>query len=184
MGKPVKGNQDPVTGRLLPGNTWKAPAWRPGKSGHTARYTPGNLVTVCTNYIEQQVENEKPITWSGLAWFMGLSRRALDQYRKGNTGKDKPGIVATLEVMETAIESHLEQGMTDGTVPVQAALARLRTMDRDRWGDTVKHDVAVQQTIQIAITPTMPKLAQRFRDAGVTTDQYPDAIGSNDGDKQ
>ena len=106
---------------------------------------------------------------------MGLSRRSLDRYRKGEIGKDRLGICHTLEIMETAIESHLEKGMTDGSVPVQAALARLRTMDRDRWSDSQKIDIDVKQQISISLDPDSA-LAKRLNGAGVTIDQPLDAL--------
>ena len=165
-------NQDPKTGQFLPGNTWKAPAWRPGHSGHTARFTPGRLVTVCTEYIETQRDADKPLSWSSLALAMGLSRRALDKYAKGEIGADRPGIVHTLEIMKTHIESELESMVTSREWSTAGVLARLRGIDADKWGDAKQQiDVAIQQ-ISVAIDPDSA-LAKRLSGAGVTIDQHP-----------
>ena len=145
-----KGNLDQKTGNFLPGNTWKMPPWRKGQSGHTARYQPNSIVTKCTEYIEQQDEADKPITWSGLALHMGMSRPALDKYAQGKIGKDTAGIVSVLEYMRTVIESRLEHQVTSKEYSTVGVLARLRTID-ERWQDTKNVNVDVQETQQIQI---------------------------------
>ncbi len=167
--------KDPVTGHFLPGHVWKAPPWRPGQSGHTARYTPGRLVTVCTEYIEQQVENTEPITWSGLAWHMGLSRRALDKYSKGEIGKDRLGIVHTLDIMKTYMESELETKLTNREHATSGVIRALEVLDRDKWGDNKKIDIDVKQQISISLDPDSA-LAKRLNGAGVTIDQPLEAL--------
>jgi len=162
--------QDPKTGQFLPGHKWKAPPWRPGHSGHTARYTPGRLVTVCSEYIEQQHTANEVMTWSGLAWHMGLSRRALNKYRDGEIGLDKPGIVHTLEIMATAIEMQREAMLTDKQFATQGVIFALKNHHgwRDEKHLTVEGEVKHELSM---VVEGMPKLAQRFENAGVTVDQ-------------
>ena len=162
--------QDPKTGRLLPGNIWKAPAWRPGESGHTARYTPGRLVTVCTTYIEDRLKQEQPLTWSGLALHMGLSRKALDRYSQGEIGKDRPGIVATLDIMKSHIENQLESKLTDREHATAGVIRALQAINRDRWGEKQTVDIEVKQQISIVVDQGSV-LEKRFINAGVTIDQ-------------
>lgn len=171
--------QDPKTGRLLPGNIWKAPPWRPGHSGHTARFTPGRIVTVCTEYIEQQITNTEPITWAGLAWYMGLSRRGLDKYSKGEIGKDKPGIVHSLDLMKTYMEGELESKLTNREHATSGVIKALQAIDREKWGDNQKVEIDIKQQISIAIDPDSA-LGKRLNKAGVgsgiTIDQSPEGL--------
>ena len=162
-------NQDPETGQFLPGHTWKAPPWKPGKSGHTARYTPGRLRTVCTEYIEQQAINDKPLTWSGLAWFMGISRQALTRYYKGDIGLDKPGIVHTLEIMRTAIEAQREEMLVNKDYATAGVIAALRSQDPDTWGDKAQAQQANTPSIRVILAPG--PLTDRLEQHGVQVQQ-------------
>lgn len=167
--------QDPVTGQFLPGNIWKMPAWRPGKSGHTARYTPNRLINICTEYVIKQKEEAKSLTWAGLARHMGLSRPALDKYSKGNIGNDKPGIVSVLEYMKTIMEEEKEQRLEDRDYATAGVIKALQALDPEKWGDNKKIEVDIKQQISIAIDPDSA-LGKRLNSAGVTIDQHLDTL--------
>ena len=158
-------------GRFLPGHQWKAPAWRPGQSGHTARYTPGKLANVCAQWIEDKTTNDEPLSWSGLALHLGLSRPALDKYFHGEIGQDKQGIVYTLEVVRSFIENWCEDRLASKEYSTAGLLARLRAMDSKTWGDHKTVDITTEQRSISVVLSNMPELEQRMRDQGVLIDQ-------------
>lgn len=142
-------------GQFLPGNRWKMPPWRPGKSGHTARFTPNRLITVCSAYIDHCDTLSKPLTWSGLAVFMGISRPALDRYAKGEFGEDKRGIVSVLEYMRSLIESQREERLHDKDYATQGLIFALK--NHHGWRDE-KHLNVEGQVKQALIVQLPPEL--------------------------
>lgn len=143
--KDHEGQLDQKTGQFLPGNQWKMPPWRKGQSGHTARYQPNSLANKCAEYIQLRESENKPLTWSGLALHLGISRPALDKYAKGKIGKDKAGIVSVLEYMRSFIENQLEEKATDKDYATSGVIRLLEVMDTERFKPKDEIEMKVEE---------------------------------------
>ena len=164
---------DPQTNQFLPGNVWR---FKKGKSGHPAKYTYKTIRVAIIAYINQQVGQTQRYTWAGLAEYLGMTRDGLTSYRKGEIGKDRPAIVYALNCYRTAMESQLEQRLTDRQYSTAGVIRALEVQDRETWGDHKQIDIDIKQRIEIAIDPDS-QLAQRLAKAGaVTITQMPESI--------
>ena len=136
-------------GQFIPGgvNPWRMPAYKPGQSGHTARYTATRLANVCAEYMANR--NGQRSTWSGLAAYLGISRQALDRYAKGEFGKDTRAIVAVLEYYRTLMEAELEQRLTSKDHATQGVIFALK--NQAGWRDEKHLSVEQTQTQRLVI---------------------------------
>ena len=142
-------------GQLKPGHPWR---YKESESGHPIRYAPKTLMLKCKAYIEEQTQIDKPLTWAGLARYLGMSIQGLTRYRKGEIGKTetiRTTIVAYLEYFGTCIEEQLE-GQVD-------AKFRLTNQYAERWKDT-KH-VHVDTVHHTAVVMLEPELVSKMSKA-------------------
>lgn len=143
-------------------NPWRMPAWRPGQTGRPAKYkSPKTVANICQQYIEQQVAEDKALTWSGLARYMGMARPSLDAYAKGEIEQASPGVSTVLQYMKTVIEEQREERLTDKGYATQGLIFALK--NHHGWRDE-KHltvDQTETQQVQLVLSP---ELAQKMRD--------------------
>ena len=84
--------------------TDKKQPWRPRKYD-----CPNEFVEKATSYIEEQLENSKPITWTGMALYMGFSsRQSIGEYKQYDGFSDAVMYCHTL--VEHAYEEFLMHG--------------------------------------------------------------------------
>ena len=159
-------------GQFLPGNIWR---YKPGQSGHPARYNYKSMRLKVIEFVEQQHEHDKAITWAGLAFYLGMSRNGLDRYRHGDIKKDSTAIVGLLSYYETAIEAQREAMMTDRQYATAGVIKGLQAIDRDKWGDKTEVSHDIKQQISVIVQPGSA-LAERMDKAGVTLEQPLDAL--------
>jgi len=167
--------QDPKTNQFLPGNIWR---YRPGQSGHPARYNYKSMRLKVIEYIESVDDPEeyaKCLTWSGLARYLGMSRKGLDRYAAGEIKKDTSAIVALLDYYKTLMEDQKEYRLQSKDYSTAGVIFGLKNQHgwRDEKHLTVEGEVKHELSM---VVEGMPKLAQRFENAGVTIDQ-PDPKG-------
>ena len=155
-------------GRLAKGNVWR---FRPGQSGHPARYNYNTLRTKVIEHVEQCHEQEKTLTWAGLAFYVGMTAGGLNRYRNGEVGDKKGAIVQMLEYYVTAMEAALEGKLHETT---QGVIFALKNQYADRWQDTrtIEH-TGEQASINIVINPdsALATRLQRADTKSVTIDQ-------------
>ena len=157
MGNSVNEITHKPNGQFAKNNRWMMPQWRPGKSGHTAKYTPNRLITKCNEYMCAQDELEKPYTWSGLALSLGITYSSLRRYRRGEIGQDTAGIRNVLEYFETAIRNQLEMLVSSTPTTALAAL-------KQDHGWEEKSESTVQPKISIVLN-SGSQLAQQITDS-------------------
>lgn len=146
-------------GRFLPGNRWMMPAWRKGQSGHGPKYKHANAVAnACQAYAEKCAEENKRLTWSGLAAHMGISRRTLDTYKNGEVEKQHPGIPTILEYYRTLMESELEENLTSKGHATNGIIFALK--NHHGWRDE-KH-ISVDDSRPQLVINVDPDLARKI----------------------
>ena len=155
-------NQDTDSGQFLPGNVWR---FKQGKSGHTPRFSAATMRQQTIECVQYCKAEEKPLTWSGLASFLGLSRNGLDLYRKGKVGAKSQlaAIRDTLLGFETLLEQQYEEKLIDSPQGIQKALAAI---DQRKWGDTKEVQQQSVPSIQVILSPG--PLTDRLEQHGVT----------------
>ena len=163
--------QDATSGKFLANNTWR---YRPGISGHPARFNYRSMRLKVIDYITEQLITEKRYTWAGLAQYLGISRSGLDMYRDGTLvnirSKDKTAIRSLLSYYITNMESQLEERLTDRKFATNGVIKALQAIDNDKWGDNKKIDIDIKQQVSIALDPES-NLSKRLGSAGVTITQ-------------
>lgn len=166
-------------GKFAKNNKWMMPAWKPGESGHVARFTPKRLANLCQSYLDDpemkhkrevtkdgrviEWDEPKRPTWAGLARYLGISRQALDKYRAGEIGVDSAAIVGVLDYMRTQIEADLEAQLTDKDYATAGVVFALK---QHGWKDE-RHmtvDSVVNQRLIVQLDPELK--AQLERQAG------------------
>ena len=165
--------KDAQTGHFLPSNVWR---YRPGNHGHVAKYSYRAITAHIKDYWTICEAQENRYTWAGLAVHMGCTRQALDGYRQGTiVSSDAKKIAAILAYYQSCIEAQLEQRLDDRAYSTAGVIRGLEVIDRDKWGDNRKVDIAIQQQISVCVDPDSA-LARRLAGAGVTIDQPLDTL--------
>ena len=90
-------------------------------------------------YLDWVVKNEKHITWTGLALFMGFSsRQSIDEYQKYD------GFSYSVKRAKAIVEQAYEDGLVSGSVPAAGAIFALKNFN---WRDKQELDVTTRDDI-------------------------------------
>ena len=151
-------------GKLAIGNPWR---FRPGQSGHVARYNYKSLRKGVIEYAGQQEAAIKRCTWSGLAAYLGMTSRGLTLYAEGKIGNKPDAIIQLLGHYRTIMESQLEDRLTDKDHATTGVTFALTNQFPDRWRK--EQHVISNTTVQHVISVALPAgaLKSRLNDAGV-----------------
>jgi len=155
-------------GRFLPGNPWR---YRAGSDGRPARFNYNTMRTKIIEFLDRQTEAEKPLTWAGLAAYLGISRHGLDLYRDGKVldkTKTSSAIVDMLAFYQTLMEADKESKLQSKEYATSGIVFALK--NQHGWTDTQHVEHTGQAPIQIAITSDSP-LRGRLERAGVIVEQ-------------
>jgi len=157
-----------TTGQFLPGNPWR---YRAGADGRPAKYNHNTLRQKVMEYRDAQLDEERPLTWAGLAAYLGITRQGLDLYRQGKVldkTKASSAIVGVLEYYQTLMEADKESKLQSKEYATSGIVFALK--NQHGWTDTQHVEHTGQAPIQIAITSDSP-LRGRLERAGVIVEQ-------------
>lgn len=99
--------------------------------------TPEEFDAVVDDYIKTQAETGEPVTWTGLALYLGFACRAsIDEYANYD------GFSYSVKRAKTLVENFYESATAKGDIPVAMGVFALKNFHwKDKFDEEVTRDI-------------------------------------------